>query len=185
MAEYHIAPDTIQSPIRQVPIYETRGRGYFNGGGGIDVIRRNGPGTFAPRPENYISAERIDLENGVFDTVVMNAEMIRSTEIGELEIVADWFDQIILDPMLTWNRSVDAAFSSQVFRPDSVDFAATVRTPLETFVIGRPTLSMQTQESPLGRFSMEASGDPDVNQAEGQSPSITLSWLTVASSRQT
>lgn len=127
----------------------------YDGGDGVDTFTVSGPSYFSPRPDRIRSIEVFQLENGLFDTIIVNAEMILGTERGEIEIISDWFDQVILEPGLDWSRSVDAAFSSQILTAVISDRTVTVRTGLNTSILTPTGMPLETREGPLGVF------DPD------------------------
>ena len=127
----------------------------YDGGDGIDTFTVSGPRYISPRPGRIRSIEIFQMENGLFDTIIVNAEMILSTERDEIEIVSDWFDQVILEPGLEWTRSVDAAFSGQIFTTVISDRTVKVRTGLNTSILMPTRLPLETSEGPLGVF------DPD------------------------
>lgn len=124
----------------------------FDGAGGIDTFKVRGPNHIFPRPGVIKSFEVFDLENGLFDTAVISAEVIATTELGEIEVFTDWFDQVILDPDMTWSRTTDAAFSSQIYTTIFDDRELTVRTDLNTHVLSPSGWPLQTTQGPLGVF---------------------------------
>ena len=127
----------------------------YDGAGGIDTFRWTGPGHLSPRPHRFKAIEIIDTQNGHFDTVMVNGEMILGTELGELEIIPDWFDQIVLDPLLTWERTIDDAFTGQIFTSEIDGVAIKVRTALDAYVFEPPSLLLNTVEGPLGAFELD------------------------------
>lgn len=147
----------------------------IDGAGGIDTLTRPGPGHFAVRPELLKSVEVINSRNGKFDTIVLNGEMILSGELDEMEVIADWYDQIILDPTLNWNQTVDAAFSSQIFRSSDLGRDVVIRAGLHDHVVHAPNLMIQTQEGPAGPFSMQSILE-FFEQDSTRSRNPTLTW---------
>jgi len=123
-----------------------------DGGGGIDTFWINGPTYFLPRPERLKSLEVFDMKNGLFDTVVVNADMIATTELGEIEIISDWFDQVILDPEVNWLRTIDDTFSSQKFKTVQSGETLTVKTDLKAHILAPSELPLVTKEGPKGAF---------------------------------
>ena len=63
----------------------------FDGRGGIDTFRSGDTITVSPRAEKLTSVEVLDTRNDIFPTIIVDAEMILTTEPEEIEVVADWF----------------------------------------------------------------------------------------------
>ncbi len=164
--------------VRQVALRRSWDTDIYNGLGGVDTFIWKGPGHFSPRPQTFLSMEIIDTQNGAFDTVIVNGETILGTERGELELITDWYDQIILDPRLRWDRTIDDAFTGQIFRSKSAGGPVLVRTALDAYVVEPPSMALQTPEGPLGVFSLEhvpgAQAQSSVDSPDGQV--VELAW---------
>ncbi|MEO1317851.1 MAG: hypothetical protein AAFW01_14880, partial [Pseudomonadota bacterium] len=81
--------------------------GSYDGRGGVDTLRFDGPATMVLGGDRFRSLEIVNVANGTFDVIAPLARYFSKLEYGELEIVADFFDVVILDPALEWTATLE------------------------------------------------------------------------------
>ncbi|MCB9948110.1 MAG: hypothetical protein H6842_09815 [Rhodospirillaceae bacterium] len=115
-----------------------------DGGGGRDTYRLRGPDTFLFDGVGVVSIERIAIDNGLFDTVAVLEPLFATTEDGEVEIDADWFDTVILDPGLDWRRSLDVGGADLVVEAEAGQATWRVFAPFDVHLVTAPAGAVLT-----------------------------------------
>jgi hypothetical protein len=108
----------------------------WDGAAGIDIAEIGGPSYNVMDGRTIKSFEKIDIENGAFDTFVFLQAFIDTADHDEVEVIADRFDTIVLDPFLEWSRTADATTSQMIFEALVEGQALQVRTALDSYVVG-------------------------------------------------
>ncbi len=126
----------------------------FDGGGGIDRFEIPGRSFYVARVDKLRSVEFLDSRNGLFDFVMVEADVIATTEMTEIEYIADWFDTIVLDPALAWRKTIDPSFYGLVWRAELDGQVMTVRTALDAAVVRPVSSPLLTSEGPAGGFDL-------------------------------
>jgi len=86
--------------IRLRQLNKTASGKLFDGGGGLDTLTYTGPAVIALDGLFFRSLEIAIMQNGQFNTINVPGDYIATTERGEVEIISDWFDTIVLEPFL-------------------------------------------------------------------------------------
>lgn len=150
-----------------------------DGDDGADIFRFGTSITYSPRARNLTSFEVLDSRNDVFTTVIIDAEIILSAEQDEIEVVTDWFDQVILDPRYKWSATVDPAFTGQLFTTEHNDRVLTVRTGLHTYVINGSEPGLVTKVGPFGShgeiWNINRT-EPTVSIPQASENDVSLHW---------
>ena len=118
--------------------------------GGIDSYTFPGGVTHTLRASRNISLEILDTKNDLFTTIIIDAEMILTADNGEIEVISDPFDQIILDPRYEWQATLDPAFTGQIFTTKHEAETLRVRTALDAFVVRQPLSGLVASPGPFG-----------------------------------
>ncbi len=134
--------------INSHPLEATRTGGRYDGREGIDTFRIGTARTFSPRPERHISFETFDLRNDLFTVFVVDAQVIATTDTNEIEVLADDYDQVILDPRYEWDSHVDSAFRGIAHVTTVNEEVLTLRTSFDTYVIGPNQSGVRVSPAP-------------------------------------
>ncbi|NVO57460.1 hypothetical protein HW561_16815 [Rhodobacteraceae bacterium B1Z28] len=164
----------------------TPGKGYFHGGDGLDTVALDGPTHLIAGRGRLESVERIDVENGQFDTVVILAEFLATADRGEVDVRADWFDTTILDPRLQWERTPSASFSDELLKTQINGVDAQVRVPVGAFVVtGQDLPAITATEGPVGEYAWAPGtlAEPDDDGSGNDIQNISLRWANAGTAR--
>ncbi len=129
-------------------------RGFIDGAGGIDTLDMDGPSHLALWPERIRSVERIDLQNGLFDTVLIDTDYIVTTENHEVAVLTDPFDQVFVDPFALWQRHLDTATGGQIFMTTQGEIELRVRVDLDAHVVLPSPDLLWTRGGTAGAFEI-------------------------------
>jgi len=138
--------------IRLLQLNRTASGKLFDGGGGIDTLTYTGPAVITLDGLLFRSLEIVNMQNGQFDTIMVLGEYIATTERGEVEIISDWFDSIVLDPFLTWTHDPEPGLQTIVHRAVSGEKTLVVRTASETHLVTPPDDMLTARRGPAGTF---------------------------------
>ncbi|MTI03323.1 hypothetical protein [Roseibium sp. RKSG952] len=155
--------------------------GSMSGGEGLDRIAFTGPITKVLGRGIFREFELVEIKNGQFDSLVVLGEFLQSADYGEVEIQADWFDTVVLDPRLDWTHLPSPSFSDELYKTKLDGDDLQVRVPIGTFVVtGNDLSSILSTEGPLGRYSLDfgAAAGPDVQVEEATQDDVSETTLT-------
>ncbi len=160
--------DDASGPFDVLPIgrrFATR----VDGGGGVDTYSMPGPADFVFDGNGIRSFERIDIRNRQFDTVAILEGLFETSDSGEIQVIADWFDTVVLDPTLDWSASLDVEGEGMVLEAQATESTWRVWVPLGVNLITAPTNPILTTAAWSQPDAVDA-GDPwqGVMERDGQ-----------------
>lgn len=167
---------TSPAAIKSVPLGLERD--IVDGGAGRDVLIYRGPSHVVVGRGKIGSMERIDIRNGQFDTITVLGEVVQATSSAEVDIRADEFDTVVLDPRLSWTLLPDPSLAFDTYSATIDDKSLSVLVAPGTFVLsGQMSQEVTTVAGVEGEYTFPvppSSETPqDVIDADGQA---TLGW---------
>jgi hypothetical protein len=162
---------TSPAAIKSVPLGLERD--IVDGGAGRDVLVYRGPSHVVVGRGEIGSMERIDIQNGQFDTVTVLGEVVQATSSAEVDIRTDEFDTIVLDPRLSWTLLPDPSLAFDTYSATIDDKSLSVLVAPGTFVLfGQMSQDVTTVAGAEGEYAFPvppSSETPqDIIDADGQ-----------------
>lgn len=140
-------------------------RDIVDGGAGRDVLVYRGPSHVVVGRGEIGSMERIDIQNGQFDTITVLGEVVQATSSAEVDIRTDEFDTLILDPRLSWTLQPDPSLAFDTYLATIDDKSLAVLVPPGTFVLsGQMSKDVTTVAGSKGEYTFPVPPSPETPQ---------------------
>jgi hypothetical protein len=173
----------VPAAIKSVPLGGEKD--FIDGGDGRDVLGYKGPTHVVVGRGKIGSMERIDIRNRQFDTLTVLGEVVQATDSAEVDIRADEFDTVILDPRLIWTLLPDPSLAFDTYSATIDDKSLSVLVAPGTFVLTRQMAQeVTTFAGPEGEYTFPVPPSPETPEVDTDADGrAVLAWTAAGTVR--